>query len=179
MGRTTDKALAKHDEGRKMSYCVGRKMVELCPEVVHDTSEEGMRRQREAPVHVTEQQDTLSLLRRRLRLALRRQSPRLVLDQALLHQLQHVRRRHRGGEEIPLDPTRRQSTLSPLSRSCRLLFLLLRLELPHPPLRHGGGCRSAGEEEKGGAWDAHEVTGEAGRVRVIRRVQRETLTGEV
>ena len=75
MRRTTDKTLAKHDEGREMSYCVGRKMVELRPEVVHYTSEEGMRRHREASVHVTEQQDALPLLGRRLSLALRRQPP--------------------------------------------------------------------------------------------------------
>ena len=107
MGGTSNKALAKGDECGKVGYRVRRKMMELRPEVIHNTSEEGVGRQGEAPEHVAEQQDALSLLRRRLRLALRRQPPRLVGNHALLHQLQQVVRCHRGGEETRLDPTRR------------------------------------------------------------------------
>ena len=128
--------------------------MELRPEVIHNTSKEGVGRQGEAPIHVVEQQDTLSLLRCRLRLALRRQPPRLVGNHALLHQLQQVVRRHRGGEEIPLDPTRRQCPLSPLSRGRPLLLLLLRLELAGLSLRHGEGDRSGEEERKEEAWGA-------------------------
>ena len=82
--------------------------MELSTKVIHDAFEEGVRGERKTSVNMAEEQDALPLLGHRLRLALRRQPPRLVDDHAMLHQLQQVVRRHRGGEEIPLDPTRRQ-----------------------------------------------------------------------
>ena len=45
MRGTSNKALAKGDECSKVGYCVWRKMMELRPEVGHDTSEEGVGRQ--------------------------------------------------------------------------------------------------------------------------------------
>ena len=122
--------------------------MELRPEVSHDTSEEGVGRQGEAPEHMAEQQNALPLLRRRLRLAFR-QPPGLVDDHAMLHQLQQVVLRHRGGEEIPVDPARRLRPLPPLSRGRPLLLLLLlRLEFAGLPLRHGEGDGSDEEEGK-------------------------------
>ena len=71
-----------------MGYRVWRKMVELRPEVIHDTFEERMRGQREAPVNVAEEQDALPLSWRRLNLVVRRQPPRLMPEMAVLYQLQ-------------------------------------------------------------------------------------------
>ena len=44
VGRTSYEALAEGDECGKMSYRIRRKVMELRPEVSHDTSEEGMGR---------------------------------------------------------------------------------------------------------------------------------------
>ena len=79
-----------------------------------------MRGQRETSIDMAEQQDALPLPGRRLGLALRRQPPRLVHDHPVLHQLQQIPLRHRGGEEVALDPPRRQRPLPPLSRTHRL-----------------------------------------------------------
>ena len=78
---------------------------------------------------VAEKQDALPLLGRRLDLILRRQPPGLMHDHSVLHQLQQIPLRHRGGEEIALNPPRRQRLLPPLSRRRRLALLLPRLQL--------------------------------------------------
>ena len=158
MGRTSYEALAEGDECGKMSYRIRRKVMELRPEVVHNTSEERMGRQGETSGHVAEQKNALSLLWRRLHLAFR-QPPRLIDDHAVLHQLQHVVLHHRGGEEVPLDPARRQRPLPPLSGGRPLLLLLLRLKLAGLPLRHGEGDGSAEEEGKEVARGVQRVAG--------------------
>ena len=45
MGGTSNKALAQSDECGEMGYRVGRKMMELRPEVIHNTSKEEVGRQ--------------------------------------------------------------------------------------------------------------------------------------
>ncbi len=133
-----------------MSDGIGRKMVEQRPEVDHYTFQEGMRRQRETSVHVAEQQDALPLPGCRLDLILRQQPPRLVHDHPVLHQLQQIPLRHRGGEEVALNPPRRQRPLPPLSRSRRLPLLLPRQHLAGLTLGHGGSCEFAEREEEWG-----------------------------
>ncbi|KAI4992716.1 hypothetical protein ZWY2020_007029 [Hordeum vulgare] len=97
---------------------------------------------------MAEQQDALPLPGRRFDLILCRQPPRLVHDHPVLHQLHQIPLRHRGGEEVALDPPRRQRPLPPLSRSRRLPLLLPRLHLAGLTLGHGGSCESAeGKEE--------------------------------
>ena len=75
MGRTADETLARHNEGREMSYGIRGKVVKLRPEVVHYAFEERMWGQGETSMHVAEQQDALPLPGRRLGLTLRRQPP--------------------------------------------------------------------------------------------------------
>jgi len=104
MGRAADEALAHNYESGEMGNSIRGKVVKLCPEVVHNALEERMRGQRETSIDMAEQQDTLPLPGRRLDLILRRQPPRLVHDHPVFHQLQQIPLRHRGGEEVALNP---------------------------------------------------------------------------
>ena len=165
MGRAADETLAQNYKGRNMGDGIRRKMVKLGPEVIHDALEERMRGQRKTSVDMAEEQDALPLPGRWLDLVLRRQSPGLVHEHSVLHQLQQIPFRHRGGEEVSLDPPHRQWPLPPLSRRRRLALLLPRLHLAGMTLGHGGDgepsggrrrneCRSAGGGEEGGAGES-------------------------
>ena len=148
MGRAADETLAQNYKGRKMGDGIRRKMVKLGPEVIHDALEERMRGQRKTSVDVAEEQDALPLPRHWLNLVLRRQPPGLVHDHSVLHQLQQIPLRHRGGEEVALNPPRRQRPLPPLSRSRRLPLLLPRLHLAGLTHGHGESCGSTRRKEE-------------------------------
>ncbi|KAI4998341.1 hypothetical protein ZWY2020_053683 [Hordeum vulgare] len=111
---------------------------------------------------MAEQQDALPLPGCRIDLVLSQQPPRLVDDHPILHQLQQIPLRHRGGEEVALNPPRRQRPLPPLSRSRRLPLLLPRLHLAGLTLGHGGSgevrCAEGGEEDEAMAKDPAGVT---------------------
>ena len=105
---------------------IRREVMELSTKMIHDAFKEGMWGQRKTSVNMAEEQDALPLPWRRLDLVVRRQPPGLMREQAVLYQLQQVPLRHCGGEKVPLDPSRWQWPLPPLS-SRRLPLLLLRL----------------------------------------------------
>ena len=115
---------------------IRRKVMELSTEVIHDAFEEGMRGQRKTSVNMAEEQDALPLPWRRLNLVVRRQPPRFMHELAVLNQLQQVPLRHCGGEKVPLDPSRWQWSLPPLS-SRHLALLLPCLHLAGLALGHG------------------------------------------
>lgn len=140
MRRTAQEAFAQGYETGEIGNRIRRKMVELRPEIVQESTNERVGWHGETSLDVGEKQNSLAVAWLRLDLPLR-QSPGIRSYQSVDDEVLHIFRRDRRLEEIPLNPPRRRRR--PSAR--RLLrfgsSLLGALELLRFALRHGDGGR--------------------------------------
>ena len=133
---TTQETLAHHHIRRKICNGIGRKVVELRPEKVQETSEEWVRGQRETSLHMGGEEDPLAFARLWLSF-FPRQPPRVGGNQAVGGEILEILLRDRRGQKVALDPTRRRH--GPGARRLLPLGSLL-------GLRYRGGGRRGGAE---------------------------------